>query len=77
MTGSGVQQTRNGCAGVNRRGGEKPRGRNVRGAWQRLAEGRVFGLVWEWTARMESVERHKRRTNGGGAISVVPGPEKI
>lgn len=40
MTGCGVQQTRAAVGGVNRRGGEEPRGRNV---ISRLAAGRPKG----------------------------------
>jgi len=54
--GSGAQQTRRRLRGANRRGGEKPRGRNKRFGWHRISEG-GFGLR-EWT---------RERRDGGGA----------
>jgi hypothetical protein len=35
--------------GENRRGGEEPRGRNERSAWQRFAEAERLAARWEWT----------------------------
>jgi len=42
QTGCGAQQTREPACGANRRGGEKPRGRNTLDAWQRRAEGSLL-----------------------------------
>jgi hypothetical protein len=38
-SGTGMQQARDLECGVNRRGGEKPRGRNAQAGWHRSAEG--------------------------------------
>jgi hypothetical protein len=70
MTGSRMQQACSRQSGANRRGGEKPRGRNMAGGWHRRLPGMRFGVsaqasVWDRASAWQ--EWTLSRWNGGGA----------
>lgn len=63
--GSGMKQARAVAGGGNRRGGEKPRGRNVETAWQPAPDGRPETVGPEWTPRLSRRWRGVLWTNPG------------